>query len=96
MRSRYVAYGLHHQTYLLNTWHISTRPKHVNTLEEPIPKWMGLSIKQHHQTGNQGTVEFVARYRLDGGGPAQRLHETSRFIRENNQWFYVDGDIHAS
>ncbi|HEX3140966.1 MAG TPA: YchJ family metal-binding protein, partial [Rhizobacter sp.] len=24
---------------------------------------------------------------------AQRLHETSRFVRENGRWFYVDGEL---
>jgi SEC-C motif domain protein len=36
-------------------------------------------------------VEFVARSRLDGRG--QRLHERSRFVREQGRWLYVDGDI---
>ncbi|MBS0554808.1 MAG: hypothetical protein JSS47_20145, partial [Proteobacteria bacterium] len=35
--------------------------------------------------------EFVARFRV--GGRAQRLHETSRFVREDGRWYYVDGDI---
>ncbi|MFN9476278.1 YchJ family metal-binding protein, partial [Acidovorax sp.] len=35
-------------------------------------------------------VEFVARYRV--GGKAVRLHETSRFVREDGRWFYIDGD----
>jgi len=36
-------------------------------------------------------VEFVARFRL--GGKATRLHERSRFVREQGCWFYVDGDM---
>ena len=36
------------------------------------------------------TVEFIARSKL--GGRAQRLHELSRFVREDERWFYVDGD----
>lgn len=35
-------------------------------------------------------VEFIARYRI-GGGSAARLHERSRFVREDGRWFYVDG-----
>ena len=38
-----------------------------------------------------GSVEFVARSKL--GGRAHRLHETSRFVREDGEWFYVDGDL---
>ena len=36
-------------------------------------------------------VEFVARHRV--GGRAVRLHETSRFVRQGGQWWYVDGDM---
>nr|HQU63386.1 YchJ family metal-binding protein [Nitrosomonas sp.] len=27
------------------------------------------------------------------GGRAHRLHEISRFVRENGRWFYIDGDM---
>jgi SEC-C motif-containing protein len=40
------------------------------------------------------SVEFVARCRV--GGRAQRLHETSRFVRESGRWCYVAGTIHPS
>ena len=37
-------------------------------------------------------VEFVARYKV--GGRAYRLHETSRFERdEQGFWRYVDGEV---
>jgi SEC-C motif-containing protein len=36
-------------------------------------------------------VEFVARYRI--GNRAQRLHETSRFVREGGRWCYLDGEF---
>jgi SEC-C motif-containing protein len=36
-------------------------------------------------------VEFVARSKL--GGRAHRLHEISRFVREDGRWYYVDGDV---
>ena len=26
-------------------------------------------------------------------GPASRLHERSRFVKEEGAWFYVDGDL---
>ena len=37
------------------------------------------------------TVSFVARSKL--AGRAHRLQETSRFVREDGRWFYVDGDV---
>ncbi len=93
MRSRYAAYGLGLEPYLLATWHTSTRPTSLDFDREAPLNWIGLVIKRHEQQGeNKAIVEFVARYKV--GGRAHRLHETSRFVRENGCWFYVDGDIH--
>lgn len=92
MRSRYVAYALGLEPYLLATWHATTRPASLNLGEEPRLHWMGLAIKRHElQDNNNAIVEFIARYKI--GGRAYRLHETSRFVRENGCWFYIDGDI---
>ncbi len=91
MRSRCSAYVLDLTDYLRDTWHASTRPAVI----EPNPpglKWLGLEVRQHTLQGaDHATVEFVARSKL--GGRAQRLHETSRFVREGGRWFYVDGDL---
>ena len=93
MRSRYSAYVLGREDYLRETWHPRTRPEALDLDAKPATKWLGLSIREHRQTGeDSATVEFVARYRV-GGGSAVRLHETSRFVREDGRWFYVDGDI---
>lgn len=91
MRSRYSAYVLGWQTYLLETWHPSTRPISLEVDQRNSPKWLGLEIKRHQQTGPAtALVEFVARYR-EGGGSAQRLHEISRFVQENGRWYYLGG-----
>lgn len=91
MRSRYVAYALGREDYLLRTWHASTRPRALHLADEPV-KWLGLRLLRL-QAGDaqdrEGVVEFVARYKV--GGKAARLHETSRFVREGGQWLYVDG-----
>ncbi|MBB3226173.1 SEC-C motif-containing protein [Luteibacter sp. Sphag1AF] len=94
MRSRYSAYVLGNEPYLLATWHADTRPASLDlAIQSPKPTWLGLDVKRHTVTGtDSAVVEFVARLR-HGGGRAERLHETSRFVRENGQWFYVDGDI---
>ena len=90
MRSRYSAFVRGDVTYLLATWHASTRPA---TLElEPGAKWLGLEIKQHRSTNeDRAEVEFVARFRM--AGRAVRQHELSRFVREDGHWYYVDGDV---
>jgi hypothetical protein len=64
---------------------------------EPGTHWLGLAVRAHRLLDDsRAEVEFVARSRA-GGGPATRLHERSRFVRENTQgawrWFYVDGDF---
>jgi len=90
MRSRYCAFVLERSDYLRDTWHPSTRPVDIGF--EPGLRWLGLQIRQHSVIDDhRATVEFVARSKL--GGRAQRLHEVSRFLRENGHWFYVDGDI---
>ena len=91
MRSRYSAYVLGLNGYLLATWHADTRPAALDLGADPAPKWLGLEVKAHTQTGDSATVEFVARYRV--GGRAQRLHEVSRFLREDGRWYYLDGEI---
>lgn len=92
MRSRYTAYTLLNEEYLLGTWHASTRPQQLNLAEEASSKWLGLEVKRHEQQdAEHAIVEFVARYKV--GGRAHRLHEVSRFVREEGRWFYVDGEI---
>jgi SEC-C motif-containing protein len=96
MRSRYSAYTLRREDYLLVTWHASTRPPALHLDEtDSQTRWLGLSVKRHDRDPLQpacAVVEFVARYKT-GGGRAQRLHEISRFVREQDRWFYVDGEI---
>jgi SEC-C motif-containing protein len=92
MRSRYTAYSLGREDYLLATWTQDTRPASLGLENEPPRKWLGLEVKRQEQLEpDKAIVEFVARYKVDGR--AHRLHEISRFARETGQWFYIDGDI---
>ena len=76
-----------------------TQTQYVSSMKsaviEPLPaglRWLGLDVRRHvQQDADHATVEFVARSKL--GGKAERLHETSRFVREDGRWFYVDGDM---
>jgi SEC-C motif domain protein len=91
MRSRYTAYVLCNETYLLETWHPSTRPRHISFDRQQ--RWLGLKVIEAKLTGDTAAeVEFIARYRV-GGATAVRLHERSRFVRDAGRWLYVDGDI---
>ncbi|MFK4068986.1 YchJ family protein [Streptomyces sp. NPDC029674] len=90
MRSRYSAFAVRDEGYLLRTWHPRTRPPRVEF--DPALRWVGLDIEEttegtaFHSTG---TVTFRARY-TDSGRP-DSLHEKSRFERVDGAWVYVDG-----
>lgn len=90
MRSRYAAFVRGDAAHLLATWHASTRPTSIDF--EAGVKWLGLEVKRHQSIDDaHAEVEFVARSRQQGRG--QRLHERSRFVREDGHWLYVDGDL---
>ena len=107
MRSRYTAYVMQQEDYLRATWHPSTRPEESIVDKNEKIQWLGLEIKSALRLRqrkvnlpeqlDQDTVEFVARFRVNGR--AQRLHEISNFVREPEtpggvpRWFYVDGSF---
>ena len=91
MRSRYSAYALSEENYLLNTWHSTTRPNNLE-LQHSKQQWIRLKIISSSVGQNQdnvGEVEFIATYK--SAGKAQHLHERSRFSREDGEWRYIDG-----
>lgn len=98
MRSRYTAYQSGQVTYLLETTHAKTRDKHNF---ESIKKWSEdntwvklevISVEHGRINDNYGIVEFKAHY-IDTQGKAQTHHEKSSFIKENKQWYYVEGSF---
>ena len=94
MRSRYSAYVIKDENYLLNTWHKTTRPETLNLEQDTSTKWIGLDVVRVEQgtiKDDKGQVEFVARYKVNG--KAERLHEVSRFRKEQGKWYYLDGDL---
>lgn len=90
MRSRYTAYVLADQSYLLETWHLSSCPKEAVVDNQGV-KWLGLDVLdfQHDLGSTNATVEFVARYKFNGR--AERLHELSTFVLDDGRWLYVSG-----
>jgi SEC-C motif-containing protein len=88
MRSRYAAYVVRDDGYLLRTWHPRTRPEAIGF--DSSPEWTGLTVlgtADGRYTDNVGEVEFEAAY---AGGV---LHERSRFQRRAGHWVYVDGVV---
>jgi SEC-C motif-containing protein len=92
MRSRYSAFAAGSADYLLATWHPSTRP--VELVLDTDTVWRRLDIlriKGGSPFDERGTVEFAAHFRHDGERGVQR--ETSRFVREDGRWYYLDGEL---
>ncbi|HQV14851.1 MAG TPA: YchJ family metal-binding protein [Denitromonas sp.] len=90
--------GIKAQPELTNSWctmditEAFLRSLSASEADDPPMRWLGLSIRSAPPAdGDTGTVEFIARYR--SGGRAGQIHELSRFRREHDRWFYVDGDI---
>ena len=94
MRSRYTAYTRHDEAYIARTWAPTTRPPAAAAAPPDPARWLGLEIRASSAAGDTATVEFVARYKI--GGRAHRLHEISRFVRQNGEWFYLDGSFPES
>ncbi|XVQ82958.1 YchJ family protein [Microbispora siamensis] len=89
MRSRFSAFAVEDEAYLLRTWHHSTRPARIEF--EQGMRWTGLEIEA--VTGGSpihadGTVTFRARYAYRGQ-PGE-MREQSRFVRDEGAWVYLD------
>ena len=93
MRSRYSAFTRNDEAYISASWAATTRPPPPLTSPDDNAQWLGLDVRSHHSEGDGATVEFVARYRIHGR--AHRLHEVSRFVREQGRWYYLDGSFPA-
>lgn len=89
MRSRYSAYVTENEPYLRETWIDENRPSGTIIEKNSPVKWLGLKIIRHQEHENRAVVEFIASYKQNGR--MQKLHEISRFIKKNEQWYYFDG-----
>ncbi len=94
MRSRYSAFCMGQANYLIETHHPSQRrDDDMQSLQTTIDanNWQGLQVVSTQMTGlAEGDVEFVA---YCGDSLEDQLHERSRFVKENGQWYYLDGEI---
>ncbi|MGP3957866.1 YchJ family protein [Nonomuraea sp. 3N208] len=88
MRSRFTAFGVGDEAYLLGTWHPAARPARLD-LDKRV-RWVRLEILE--TTGGsvihtEGTVRFRAHY-VDRGRPGE-MEEHSRFVRLDGRWVYA-------
>ncbi len=96
MRSRFSAFALGDADHLLRSWHRSTRPDRLEL--DPDVRWYRLDVLATSAGGPfdaTGAVEFEAFHRPTrrGDGEPGSLRELSRFVRGDEGWQYVDGDL---
>ncbi|MCR6629490.1 MAG: YchJ family protein [Magnetospirillum sp.] len=92
MRSRYTAFTRADLDYLENTLAPEAKEDYDRGETETWvkeAKWDGLEVRGATMDGDQGTVEFVARYKFRGKVLAH--HELGSFRRHEGRWVYVDG-----
>lgn len=101
MRSRYVAHVHKNMRHILRT--MRGKPLKLFDQEKTQDEWFELcnwkkldiisapDIGKHEK---QGIVEFKAYYDLNG--VEHVLHERSKFLKINNQWFYISGQNKAA
>lgn len=93
MRSRYSAFAVRDEAYLLRSWHVSTRPEQLRL--DPRHHWTGLAVLATEAGGpddETGTVTYAARS-VGVERRAHELREHARFSRRGGRWVYVDGDV---
>ncbi len=94
MRSRYTAFVLGEEQYILSTWHKSTRPQRLEL--DRSAQWCGLKVlRTSVEKDNMAYVEYIAYFRyLVGDRQLEdgQMHEKSHFVREAGVWFYKDGE----
>jgi len=97
MRSRYTAFTRADVDYLESTLTDEAKVDFDRAETESWAKearWQGLDIRSApplSEDGNEGQVEFVARYRLRGTSFAH--HELASFRKVLDRWMYTDGVI---
>jgi SEC-C motif-containing protein len=92
MRSRYTAFVVGDARYLAETWHPGTRPRRLDL--DPSLRWAGLEVTEvvgGTESDTRGVVGFRAGWR--DGRETGILAERSRFVRQSDRWWYLDGEV---
>jgi len=88
MRSRYSAFALGLEQYLLTSWHPDTRPQSLSF--DDSADWKRLEIIRAEDNGESGEVHFKAWFKEEDQW--QLLEETSLFFNIDGHWYYHSGD----
>lgn len=93
MRSRFTAYAMQNDAYLLQTWDATKRPALIDFSKEDV-EWTKLEVlttKKGTEKDSKGIVEFKAYYMQ--GNEAYVMNEISRFTKQAGRWLYLDGKV---
>jgi SEC-C motif-containing protein len=92
MRARYCAHVLKLIDFIVATYHPSCKAEQeIEEIKSSASlDWQRLDvIAAPTPQGTEGYVEFKAF--LQQGNVEHCMHERSRFIKENERWYYIDG-----
>ena len=94
MRSRFSAYATKHFQYVLDTYTLTQRQNltlQVLSQDSDDTHWLRLDVLDTltDDRAHTGEVEFVAYYRQNN--VIYKMHERSKFCREEGQWRYDSG-----
>ncbi|MFP4417755.1 MAG: YchJ family protein [Chitinivibrionales bacterium] len=97
MRSRYTAFVVGDVAYIHDTIDPAKRDDFDEKSIQDWSKnsqWKSLTIvntSNGTEKDTSGTVEFIARYKLEGG--TREHHEVGTFGKKDDQWYYIDGEM---
>jgi len=94
MRSRYSAYTIKDAQYIFDTYaNKSQKEQSITDIKVWANEvnWLRLDVLEGNSTAHPDQVTFVALYLVEN--KLYSMSETSRFIIENEQWRYLDGEL---
>ena len=95
MRSRYTAYAIGEIEYLTRTLPLMDRKKFDRAgakIWSEQSEWLGLEVLEVKENSPvHATVEFKAKFKI--GDEEHIHHEKSRFEKQMDRWFLIDGKI---
>mgnify|MGYP001774183372 CR=1 FL=1 len=91
MKSRYCAYALNQYKYIIKTHYKSTET--IESIKEfsENTTFEKLEILEFLDGENEAFVTFRANLFTNNNDSS--FTEKSRFIKENEKWFYIDGEM---
>lgn len=93
MRSRYSAFALGVYKYIVKTTHESTRDTDINSIKDFSKQtvFQNLEIIEFIDDKKEAYVTFRAS--LMSNEKDSSFTEKSKFLYEQDRWYYVDGEI---